>query len=271
MFDPHRTAAQSLDRCLMESRDPGSTVRRKARAKGGPREGEQTDPGVLMIAKREKTKALQTALLEHGAEPAMILVILALMGATSTVRIRRSQPEGFGRGAIAAEVLAVFDKYRARFDGWLDDDEPAERGLRLRYWEEGCQVKAFNVLCGFKPCEMHELFAAFVASSLKTCSGYNAALGDAPLAAALAREVNADVSKHWRLDESFLQRCRKPELLEIAVGMGVPHVCSPPLTVDRLKKLKAKELRQIILEFLAVRPEAGALVPAPLRFGEARC
>jgi hypothetical protein len=48
-------------------------------------------------------------------------------------------------------------------------------------------------------------------------------------------------------------------------------VCSPPLTVDRLKKLKAKELRQIILEFLAVRPEAGALVPAPLRFGEARC
>jgi hypothetical protein len=174
-------------------------------------------------------------------------------------------------GAVAPEVLAVFDKYRPRFEGFLDEDEPAERGLRLRYWEEGCQVKAFNVLCGFKPCEMHELFAAFVASSLKTCSGYNAALGDAPLAAALAREVNADVSKHWRLDESFLQRCRKAELLEIAVGMGVPQVCSPPLTVDRLKKLKAKELRQIILEFLAVRPEAGALVPAPLRFGEARC
>ena len=31
----------------------------------------------------------------------MILVILALMGATGTVRIRRSRPEGFARGTRA--------------------------------------------------------------------------------------------------------------------------------------------------------------------------
>lgn len=158
----------------------------------------RTKPVALAAGKCGKTTALQSALLAHGAEPAMILVILALMGASGTVRIRRSRPEVFGKDGLAPAVRAVFETYRPRFDGCLDEAASAEAGLRLRYWEADCQTKAFQVLCGFKPCEMHELFAAFVASNLTNCSSFNAAKGDAPLAVALAKEIGADTTEAWR-------------------------------------------------------------------------
>ncbi|MEM7170876.1 MAG: hypothetical protein AAF530_11950 [Pseudomonadota bacterium] len=133
---------------------------------------------------------LQSALLEHGAEPAMVLVILGLMGATSAVRIRRCRRMDFSGGAVAPEVLAVFEKYRPRFAGCLDEQIPNERGLRVRYWEEECQVTAYNVLCRMPPYDLQELFTAFVASSLRSGSGFSPALNDAPLAEALAPDLD---------------------------------------------------------------------------------
>jgi hypothetical protein len=141
--------------------------------------------------KAERTAALQSALLAHGAEPAMIMVILALMGASGTVGIRRCRLDVFGRVLLAPSVQAVFDKYRPLFQGCLDEEAPPETGLRLRYWQADCQTKAFHALCSLKPCEMHELFAAFVASSLTCTAGHRAAADDTPLAAALALEIGA--------------------------------------------------------------------------------
>jgi hypothetical protein len=71
-------------------------------------------------AETQNTLALQGALLEHGPEPAMILVILALMGASGTVRIRRSCLDGFDRPQRCPAVQAVVAKYRPRFAGCLD-------------------------------------------------------------------------------------------------------------------------------------------------------
>ena len=158
----------------------------------------KTAPVALAVGKRNKASVLQTALLAHGAEPAMILVILALMGTTGTVRLRRSRPDTMGDGTLAPAVRAVFAKYRPRFDGCLDDDAPPAAGLRLRYWEPSCQTKAFEALCGFKPCEMHELFAAFIASCLTNDSGYSDAKADTALAVALAREIGAAAPDAWQ-------------------------------------------------------------------------
>ncbi len=145
----------------------------------------------LVPGGNRNARALQGALLEHGPEPAMILVILALMGASGTVRIRRSRLDGFDRPLRSPAVQAVFAKYRRRFAGCLDGPESGKGPLRLRYWEDGCQARAFEVLCDMDRREVHELFTAMVASNLACGAGRGPALGDTPLAVALARELGA--------------------------------------------------------------------------------
>jgi hypothetical protein len=164
----------------------------------GTRNG-QSGPAAIRRGKRadlppdgkRKAPTLQGALLEHGPEPAMILVILALMGASGTVRIRRSRLDGFGRPASCPAVQAVFAKYRRRFAGCLDGPASGRGPPRLRYWEEGCQARAFKVLCDMDRREVHELFTAMVASNLADAAGREPAPGDTPLAVALARELGA--------------------------------------------------------------------------------
>jgi hypothetical protein len=121
----------------------------------------------------------------------MILVILALIGASGTVRIRRSSLETFDRPMRCPAVQAVFAKYRRRFAGCLDGPESGKGPPRLRYWEDGCQARAFEVLCDMDRREVHELFTAMVASNLACAAGRDPAPGDTPLAVALARELGA--------------------------------------------------------------------------------
>lgn len=138
--------------------------------------------------------ALQGALLEHGPEPAMILVILALLGASGTVRIRRSSLEAFDRPMRCPAVQAVFAKYRRRFAGCLEPGRTAGPGLRLRYWDPDCQARAFEALCAMERQEIQELFTALVASTLAGAPGREPATGETPLTAALARELGADAA-----------------------------------------------------------------------------
>ncbi len=142
----------------------------------------------------QQTLALQEALLDHGPGPAMILVILALIGASGTVRIRRSSLEGFDKPMRCPEVQAVFAKYRRRFAGCLEPGGAGGPALRLRYWDPACQAKAFEALCAMERCEIHELFTALVASTLAGAPGRGRSTDDAPLAAALARELGADAA-----------------------------------------------------------------------------
>lgn len=138
--------------------------------------------------------ALQEALLEHGPGPAMILVILALIGASGTVRIRRSSLEGFDKPMRCPEVQAVFAKYRRRFAGCLEPGGTGGPSLRLRYWDPACQAKAFQALCAMERSEIHELFTAVVASTLAGAPDCRHGTEDRPLAAALARELGADAA-----------------------------------------------------------------------------
>lgn len=139
----------------------------------------------------QHTLALQEALLEHGPGPAMILVILALIGASGTVRIRRSSLEGFDKPMRCPEVQAVFAKYRRRFAGCLEPGGAGGPALRLRYWDADCQARAFETLCAMERYEVQELFTALVASTLASAPGCRRGAEDAPLAVALARELGA--------------------------------------------------------------------------------
>lgn len=145
-------------------------------------------------AGEQSTLALQGALLEHGPGPAMILVILALIGASGTVRIRRSSLEAFDRPMRCPAVQAVFAKYRRRLAGCLEPGGAGAPGLRLRYWDPACQARAFEVLCAMERHEVHELFTALVASSLAGAPGSSRRADEGPLAAALARELGADAA-----------------------------------------------------------------------------
>ena len=142
----------------------------------------------------QQTLALQEALLDHGPGPAMILVILALIGASGTVRIRRSSLECFDKPMRCPEVQAVFAKYRRRFAGCLEPGGTGGPTLRLRYWDPVCQAKAFEALCAMDRCEIHELFTAVVASTLAGAPDCRHSVENPPLAAALARELGADAA-----------------------------------------------------------------------------
>ena len=229
-------------------------------------EGRRPERAELAVAKRQKTMALQRALLEHGAEPAMILIVLALMGASSTVRIRRGSCDAFDDCTLAPEVVAIFDKYRPRFEGCLDRSLDPQCGLRLRYWEARCQVRALKVLCAMPSREMHELFTAFVASSLKSSAGRNPGLGDAPLAAALAPELNADVAGHCPIDQEFLDACGKPFLLQLASTLGLADDPALDLPPARLRRLKIADLRRALLDYVTAHPEQQASLPDPFGF-----
>jgi hypothetical protein len=122
----------------------------------------------------------------------MILVILALMGASGTVRIRRSRLDGFGRTPRSPAVQAIFAKYRPRFGDCLEGPKSHKGPPRLRYWEDGCQARAFEVLCNMDRREVHELFTAMVACNLAGPTGRGSAPGETPLALALARELGAE-------------------------------------------------------------------------------
>ena len=159
--------------------------------KAGHRSAARRSGEAPASAKDESTLALQGALLEHGPGPAMILVILALIGASGTVRIRRSSLEGFDRPMRCPAVQAVFAKYRRRFAGCLETGGAGGPALRLRYWDPACQAKAFEALCAMDRGEIHELFTALVASTLAGAPDCRRSGDDAPLTAALARELGA--------------------------------------------------------------------------------
>jgi hypothetical protein len=159
------------------------------------------------------------------------------MGASSTVRIRRGPCDAFDEAAVAPEVLAAFDKYRPRFAGCLDTSADLRRGLRIRYWEPQCQERALEVLCAMPPREMHELFAAFIASSLNSSAG-----GEPGLAA-----------------------CRKPFLLQLACALGLDGNSAQKSTVAALRKLKATDLRRTILSHVKAHPDAQDRLPDTLR------
>ena len=182
-------------RLLKSKRTSGAKPAASSKAeKAGHRSAARRSGEAPASAKDQSTLALQGALLEHGPGPAMILVILALIGASGTVRIRRSSLEGFDKPMRCPAVQAVFAKYRRRFAGCLEPGGAGGPVLRLRYWDPACQAKAFEALCAMDRSEIHELFTALVASTLAGAPGRDPAADDTPLAAALARELGADAA-----------------------------------------------------------------------------
>ncbi len=223
--------------------------------------------GVAELARQLKTEALRAALLQHGAEPAMILVIMALMGAAGTVHIHREGVEPRDHPPDCETGREIFDKYRPLFEDCLDTEGPSGSGLRLRYWDDACTVKAFGILCAMDRQAVHELFTAVVASRIGCYFSYGAA--DDPLALALAKEFGAHVSSsRWQMDETFLQGCKKSLLLQIAVELGLDADEAKTKTKAdcALANLTSKALRRLILKHLETHSNARSYLPPPLRF-----
>lgn len=198
----------------------------------------------------------------------MVLVILALMGATSTVRMQRCAKDVFDDCDLSPEVRAVFDSYGPRLADCLD--ESGGERLRLRYWEEGCQARALAHLCELRPREMHELFTAFVASTLRSSSGVGATLGDTPLAAALAAILNVEHAGRRRIDEAHLRSCDREILVNLAITLGL-HINEPKhVSIANLRQLATSDLRKAILAFVKAQPDRTSAVPPCFRFGTER-
>ena len=220
---------------------------------------------VEQLARQLKTEALRAALLQHGAEPAMILVILALMGAAGTVHIHREGVEPRDHPPDCEVGREIFDKYRPLFEDCLDTEGPAGSGLRLRYWDDACTVKAFGILCAMDRQAVHELFTAVVASRIGCYFSYGAA--DDPLATALAKEFGANIDDgRWRMDEAFLRDCDKSLLLQIAVELGLNADAAGTTKQCTLENLTPKALRRLILGHLETHGDAQCYLPPPLRF-----
>ena len=206
----------------------------------------------LVQARVEKTKALRKAVVDAGASPAMILVIMALMEiAESEVKIRYMWPQGDDNVEDPATAMALNPHRKLLGDfGSGRPRHPAK--------------KVYQALREMPKAELQALFTAVVARALGTFPGYRAELGDSELIAMLAEDLGADVAGAWSVDEAYLKACNRRPLMELAVDL---ELIGGELTRDQAGKMRVADLRQHVLEYLERTPDKKAVIPRAFKFG----
>jgi hypothetical protein len=81
-------------------------------------------------------------------------------------------------------------------------------------------VKVYDYLKTLEDKELKKLFNALTAATFGSWTDYEPKPGDRPLANAVARDLNIDMTKHFTLTEDFLKGYRKAGLLEMLRELG---------------------------------------------------
>lgn len=227
-----------------------------APASDDPRRSLPTKAG-LHLAKVQKTHALRAALLEAGPQKAERLACLALLGQTDEIRLSRAS----GRDRPGDRVATP------QVDTVIKDKTHGFKGLGGRI---GGAAGLLEALLFLDDKSIGELFTALVAQTLGSYPG-DGELGDSDTIALLASDIGADVSQHWSLDDDYLAACKKRELLEIALSLGVTQPSAKkgwPRPISEVQKLPLAGLRTLILAYVKDHPEAKmSFLPFPFHFG----
>lgn len=246
---------------------------------------EAISPSRRVFAKNRKTEVLQDAILRAGPRAAMELAIMALLGDghTCALALDDKGPENRIIGPAVAQAL----------EGWatslgpdqFEDLAPAHRtpGLRLKSGLDGSakrRADLYEALTGMSETALAKLFTALVAARCGSfVEQYDIAVGDDPRTLAAAQRVGASMNTSWRIDEPYLQKLDKSQLLDVAAKVGaidaggfgaaarVPEAARVPSSLTKRKdaeKMKLGELRAEIATH--VRCYRIAYVPPEMAF-----
>lgn len=217
----------------------------------------------LARAHNTKTEVLQKALMldRHAA---MKLAILGMMGANRHVYIRAEMP-GNDDCVLAPELSDASDAFCKNFGKLLEGGhEPSVPSLmRLGGWlcDDKMAAMAWSILGNTPLATIEKIFALLVASRFGTFNHETPELGDSELVCSVVSDL--DIKMKFEVDETYLETCRKPQLLTLldAAAVRTPEVAGAGAETLTNKALKAA-LGQAIT--------AGALtgfIPRELRFG----
>jgi hypothetical protein len=210
----------------------------KSRAKdGGAGDGPVKEPRYLVAAqivavKQAKTRALRRAV----AESPRASLALAIMGLLDCREIhierdhnRRGDDYPDALPEDAARLRALLAPIRQAVLAADPDDELAiERdetadGVTLRHAEGRAAAAVFALLVTFEEARLVDIQAALVAERIGAWIGYTPALGETPLAAAIAERlpVAGHLVDTWRPAPEYFAGYGKELLLRLAVANGL--------------------------------------------------
>lgn len=225
----------------------------------------------LRLARRIKTAALQDAVLARPGA-ALRLCVLGLLGADE-VRVQLAQGDSLGnsgRGpATIAASRAAFEALggtigKAEAHRYAAQPRLEDAPLR-RYWQhEGGALDAVATwvkLNEMSDADVLQILAAIVAGQTGSWNEYDAQLGDTPLAARVAEDLDVSMAgpgKAALQDDEYLKSAGKRHLAEIATDLGAAVMAK-----DTGKTLSAW------IKDAALAASMADYVPRELRWGNA--
>jgi hypothetical protein len=232
----------------------------KSRAKDGTGAGPAKEPRYLVAAqivavKQAKTRAMRRAVAE-SPRASLALAIMGLLDCRE-IRIERDHnrrvddyPDALPKDAarlrallapIRAAIIAAADPEERAILDESEDDEDDPRSLQP---EDDGAAAVFALLVTFEEARLVDIQAALVAERIGAWIGYTPALGETPLAAAIAEHlpVAGHLVDTWRPAPDYFAGYGKELLLRLAIANGL---------ADGFAKLKKGEM----VKRLADQPE----------------
>jgi hypothetical protein len=190
---------------------------------------EELPPGAARQALTVRTHAIQTAVAAdgaNGAAHAKRLVVFAWLAGDNIVRLSRQDRGAITRAPAVEKVLAEFAKLGLR------DDAPDTEKM----WSRIAQLA---------PAMLDKLFAALVAAQCSVEFPAATACWPEDDELAIAATVKADPRATFRLDDEFLKKLKKAQLLRIVADLRLE---ADPRFAKGSDDLTATVIRKIILD-----------------------
>lgn len=171
---------------------------------------------LLSESRKLKTIALQTEL-SKDYRSCLIVAIMGLLGC-SEVKLSTDIPY-LGSDFKTPKLEETLKSHLEALKEALGEHNVKPYPLQTRcYGDE--QVKVYEYLKTLENKELRVLFNTLIAATFGSWTDYEPKPGDRPLANAVARDLNIDMTKHFTLTEDFLKGYRKPGLIELLREMG---------------------------------------------------
>ena len=220
---------------------------------------------LLIDAHKTRTVALQTALLGNP-RAAKIALILGLLSAEDVKIARRpahhdeavdnpalDEARGALREALPGLELSPGGAPEIKTGDYYSTDPIAER-------------EAIAGLIDRPDAELDQILAVLVAGQCGSFAGFDPQAGDRAATVRLAELAGATVGAVWSIDEAFLKKLNRAQLVALWAELEAETGHSPtPEQKIRLQKAKAASLRGDIL----AHRQAPDYVPPVMRFGTA--
>jgi ParB family transcriptional regulator, chromosome partitioning protein len=171
---------------------------------------------LLSESRKLKTIALQTEL-SKDYRTCLIVAIMGLLGC-SEVKLNTDIPS-LGSDFKTPKLEETLKPHLEVLKEVLGEHNVKPYPLQTRcYGDE--QVKVYEYLKTLENKALRILFNTLIAATFGSWTDYEPKPGDRPLANAVARDLNIDMTRHFTLTQDFLKGYRKPGLIELLREMG---------------------------------------------------